>query len=219
MKKLLTLTALAGFLAAQQCSALLVNESRTSGYYQFPGGEFTIQSVAPDPAFNTIYNLYAAVATLNGGFQTFCISETATVLSNPKIATLDPNGVAVGTAWLYWQFGKGTLAYNYTAGAGRVASAWSLQNAIWELQGFTPVDAAAAASYVNLATTHFGSLANAELPNSGQFDVAALRMTYQGAVSQPMLALSPPLPDGGATLMLLGLALSGLGAFGRRFRV
>ncbi len=36
------------------------------------------------------------------------------------------------TAYLYYQFAKGNLLnYNYTAGAGRSASAGSLQNAIW----------------------------------------------------------------------------------------
>ena len=53
---------------------------------------------------------------------------------------------------------------------------------------------------------------------SGQFGVDALRLNDQaGEVTQPMLAFVG-VPDGGATLMLLGLGLGSLGAFSRRFR-
>jgi hypothetical protein len=220
MKRLIVLSGLAVLLAAQHCLALTVNESRTPGYYAIPGGEFTITSVSPDPMFDAIYNHYAAVATLNGGFQTFCLSSTTEIQPNPLNATLDSSGVAAGTAWLYAQFGAGTLA-NYDYGAGRVGSAWALQNAIWTLQGNNVYDPSAGAGYVAMAVAQFGSFGAAEAASNGQYGVDALRLTYmpatggQGLVSQPMLAL---VPDGGSTLMLLGLALSGLGAIARRVR-
>ena len=221
MKKSLLLTVDIGALAAQQVFGLTVNVTRTAGYFTPGGGEFTITSVSPDPDFDHIYQNYAAVATLNGGFQTFCISETTSLQPNPQSAVLDPSGVTVGTAWLYSQFGHGTLpGYDYNPLANRAATAWELQNAIWALQGFTPEDAVAAQVYLNLVITQFGSLANAELANNGQFGVDALRLSYttvDGAsiTAQPMLAL---VPDGGMTLMLLGMGLGTLGMVARRFR-
>lgn len=218
MKKVFCLLALGGILAAQQAFAIPVKDSRTAGYFTSPGGEFTIKldasaTPADAAAFNAIYQNYASVATLSGGFQTFCIESTVHVGGNPKDATLDPNGVAVGTAWLYEQFGRGVLAgYDYTPGAGRAASAWELQNAIWALQGSYVYDAGAATGYLNAAIAQFGSLANAQVQNT-TYRVDALRMTTtdatgQQVVRQPMLAL---VPDGATTMMLLGMSMLGIG--------
>jgi hypothetical protein len=224
MKRILTLTALTGLLAAQQCFALTVVSGRYAGYSTEPGGEFTITSLNPDPAFNAIYNNYASVATLNGGFETFCISTAIDLQGNPQSAILDPNGVSVGAAWLYSQFAHGVLAgYDYTPGAGRAASAMALQGAIWTLQqqtiggywsGFDP----STDPYVLAAIAQFGSLANAEALGVSAYGVDALRLTYtdpNGAqiTSQPMLAL---VPDGGTTMMLLGMGLSAMGLIRRR---
>jgi hypothetical protein len=217
MKKLVVLAALVGFIGVQLCPAMPVNVARVAGYYSDGGGEFTITD-PPDPVFDAIYDNYAAVATFGGGFQTFCISRTIGVKGNPLDATLDPSGVAVGTAWLYAQFARGTLdSYNYadTTDGGRALSAYQLQNAIWELQGqsFNP---ALAAFYVGMAVAEFETLENAMVFAPGEVD--ALRMTSNATASQPMLALVGfGVPDGGATLMLLGLGLSSLGAFTRRF--
>jgi len=217
VKKLIILAALAEFLVAQQCLAIVINVSRTGGYYSDGGGEFTVTD-PPDPIFDSIFNNYAGVATLGGGFQTFCISTSIHLKSNPLDATLDPTGIAVGTAWLYGEFAMGTLAgYNYTdtSGGGRAHSADQLQNAIWELQGQS-FDSSLAAFYVGLAVSHFGSLADAMVTAPGGVD--ALRMVSLGTDSQPMLAFVG-VPDGGATLLLLGLGLTSLGAFKWRFRV
>ena len=217
MKKLLIVATLAGTLGVQNCFAFAVNATRTIGYYADGGGEFTVTD-APDPIFESIYQNYAAVATLNGGFQTFCISTTTGVKNNGNSldASLDPSGIAVGTAWLYTMFAKGTLPfYNYSdtsPGGGRSVSAVELQNAIWELQG-QHFDPELAALYIGIAIEQFGSLEAASATAVGSVD--GLRMTFNGDPSQPMLAL---VPDGGVTLMLLGLGLSSLGAFSRRFR-
>lgn len=218
MKKVFYLLALGGVLAAQQAFAIPVNESRTAGYYASPGGEFTIKldasaTPADVAAFNAIYQNYASVATLNGGFQTFCIDESVSVGGNPKDATLDPNGVAVGTAWLYEQFARGTLAgYSYAPGVSREQSAWELQNAIWALQGSYVHDLVAANVFLAPAITQFGSLASAQAANS-IYHVDALRLTTtdatgQQVVRQPMLAL---VPDGATTMMLLGMSMLGIG--------
>jgi hypothetical protein len=227
MKKLLTLAALAGMLAVQQASALTVNVNRTPGYATQPGGEFTVTSVAPDAAFNAILANFAPVAIVNGGFQTFCLSLSTELLGNPQNGSLTPSGVAAGTADLFSAFGHGTLAYNYTPGAGRQAAAAQLQGAIWYLQGFSQsqinasfgssIFDASTSVYVGKAVSDLGSLANAEAANNGGFGVDALTLTHDGVVSQPLLALVS-VPDGGSTVMLLGFALSGIGLISRRIR-
>jgi hypothetical protein len=227
MKKLLTLAALAGMLAVQQASALTVNVNRTPGYATQPGGEFTVTSTAPDAAFNAILANFAPVAIVNGGFQTFCLSLSTELLGNPQNGSLTPSGVAAGTADLFSAFGHGTLAYNYTPGAGRQAAAAQLQGAIWYLQGFSQAQInasfgssifdASTSVYVGKAVSDLGSLANAEAANNGGFGVDALTLTHDGVVSQPLLALVS-VPDGGSTVMLLGFALSGIGLISRRIR-
>jgi hypothetical protein len=221
MKKLLTLAALAGLLGTQQCLAFAVNVAQNGGYYYDSGGEFTITDPPPPLSVADIYANYDTKATVGLGFQTFCISRSIYVQNsgNSLDATVDPNGVANGTAWLYSAFATGQLAgYDYTTDGGRPTSAWALQNAIWELQG-QAYDASnlGASNYVYMAKSEFGSLANAMADSGGQLGVDQLQMTYNGVTSQPMLAFVG-VPDGGATLMLLGLGLSSLGAFSRRFR-
>jgi hypothetical protein len=227
MKRLLTLAAFAGMLAAQPSFALIVDVNRTPGAGVSPGGEFTVTSVAPDPAFNAILAKYAPAATVGGGFQTFCLSLTTELLGNPQVGTLDPSGVAAGTAFLYSGFAGGALSgYNYTFGASRMNSAVQLQSAIWYLQGFSQsqINSAYGSSvfdptvdtFVKDAITKFGTLANAEAANNGGFGVDALKLNGPtGAPSQPMLAL---VPDGASTIMLLFFALSGLGVVSRKIR-
>jgi len=222
MRKLCLLIALTGSLASYQCYALTVDINREAGYAEVPGGEFTVNldpSDAGDPVFTSILSHYDASTIVNGGFETFCLSSTTELLGNPQNATLTSSGVAAGTAWLYSQFVDQKLAaYDYTVGAGRVASAWALQNAIWELQGNSVLDPTAAAFYYNLAVTTLG-LANA-IALTGGYSVDAVNLTYASPnggqiVSQPMLAV---VPDGGATVMLLGLALGSFCFVSRKMR-
>jgi len=58
-------------------------------------------------------------------------------------------------------------------------------------------------------------------PDAGDQGVMVLNITgANGVKAQDMLAPvpTPPLPDGGATLLLLGIGLSGVGMVSRRFR-
>lgn len=226
MRKLCLLIALMGVLASYQCFALTVNITRNANFSQAPGGEFNVAldpSDAGDPVFQTIINHYDPSTLINNGFQTFCISTSTELLGNPQNATLTPNGVNLGTAFLYELFVNQTLlGYNYTLGAGRVASAWELQNAIWELQGQTVYDFSAANVFLTSAqfTSVFSTLAAAEVAANGAYGVDALDLTYTNPngrqeVSQPMLV---EVPDGGATVMLLGLALSGFCFVSRKMR-
>lgn len=226
MKKLFILATLTGVLASQ-AMALEVNLSRAPGYFTIPGGEFTVTTVNPDPAFDAIFKNYAPVATLGGGFQTFCLGLTTELLGNPQLGTLSSAGVSKGSALLYFEFGHGALAgYDYVAGSGRAASAAQLQSAIWYFQGFTqaqingefgsPVFDPTTDTFVLAAEAALGGLSGAQAPNAGALGVDAVELTsLTGAISQPMLAL---VPDGASTIMLLGFALSGIGVVSRKLR-
>jgi hypothetical protein len=132
----------------------------------------------------------------------------------------------LGTAWLFQQFATGTLPnFNYTPGSGLVTSAYLLQNAFWVLEGqignnFNDV-------FLNMVISQFGSLAAAEADNNGVYRVGVLGLTAvtatgaPGAQAQPMLNLTRSidlLPDGGSVLILMGVGLSGLALFARKFR-
>ena len=98
----------------------------------------------------------AEVLRSSSSFQSFCLEvyESVTVGSTYEVAVnteailgggLRPgelpgptggDAISPETAYLYSEFRAGTLdGYNYTAGNGRIASARSLQTAIWYLEG------------------------------------------------------------------------------------
>jgi hypothetical protein len=135
------------------------NWSRIAGYYTnlSSGGEFTIQD-ATAGSLNLGNSAYSALTKGVSGsesFQTFCMEENEGVYEpmNIWVSTAFINATpgshawyggvpGVGddldarTAYLYTQFAKGVLSsYNYTAGAGRIASAVELQEAIWAIEG------------------------------------------------------------------------------------
>jgi hypothetical protein len=142
--------------------------------------------------------------------------------SNPLTPTTDI--ISLGTAYLYQRFANGSLAgagYIYADGAGRAAQATVLQNAIWYLEDEISYAAAGGAgnAYLNLAASVFGGLANAKA-NNNLFAVAALNL---GGVDpnqkQDQLILHDNgfhVPDGGMTVMLLGVGLTGLGLLRRK---
>jgi hypothetical protein len=164
-------------------------------------------------------------------FQTFCIEYTEEFIPGGTYAVSmsgnalyghlgPPNGVPVtmGTAWLYSQFAAGTLSgYNYTYGSGRTASAGSLQQAIWYLQG---ENGGVDNSLVTLALNAVGA-ANLLHAANGAFDVEALNLGDPGAAQDQLVIVTDPIranlvavPE--PTTMVagagaLGLALLGIG--------
>ncbi len=225
MNKLCLLLAASGSLVAFQCQALTVDVNvYRPNYSTSPGGEFTVTldpSDAGDPMFAYIYHNYASVATLNGGFETFCVNESIP-FNSPANATLTPGAITAGTAFLYYEFAKGNLVgYDYTTlgATGRGLSAWELQNAIWKLQGQTVYDQSAASVFLTSAqfTSVFATLADAKVLNNGALGVDQLDLGQVNGsrVYQPMLAL---VPDGGTTIMLMGIALGGFGLISRKLR-
>jgi hypothetical protein len=151
--------------------------------------------------------------------------------------------VTLGTAWLYSQFAAGTLTgYNYTNTAASFgATGWAsprgtdaaaLQAAIWYLQGQITFTQAGGSTnqYLNLLTASTGSgglglgtlsaalasdpnnIYNVEVLNVGD---AAANYQYQA-----QLVIAPSsVPDGGTTVMLMGIALGGLALLRRKFAV
>jgi len=185
--------------------------------YTGGGGEFNVAPV--------IGSGYASSVLIGNGYETFCVSRSTgitipgiyyqTVATN-SVVQPDNKTMSKGTAWLYSQFAKGTLpGYRY-AGAGivnpdlnqnpnqlsdRANDAYSLQLAIWTLEGQYSYPDYTVNPYLVLAALNFGGLANAQGPNSpGGYNVGALNLNtvagvnILGAPVQPMLTLITPPP-------------------------
>ena len=198
---------------------------RVAGYYSGNGGEFTLYAYT-----GVLQNNAYALDTKNIGapdpsFQTFCL-ELDEFLDNPLAyevsdAVTDggaggpsPDPLSFGTAWLYKQFASGTLA-GYFAGI-RAVEAGLLQHAIWMLEQEMAMDITN--PYVALASAQFGA-AYMDDAGPGYLDVYVLNNTYNREKRQDfMWATAVSTPDGGATLMLLGVALVGIGALRRKYR-
>lgn len=228
MKKLLIAAAMMGALAAYQASAttLNVNVSRLGGYFTYAGGEFDITSVSPDPTFNSIVanNYVAGTTSIGGGFETFCMSMSVLLQPNPQTGT-PLNTVSSGIQYLYRQFAAGTLSgYNYTgttpadnSGTSlRAQSAAELQAAIWYLEGNSWSAIASEEdnwdSAQQTAAENFVTMAGSA---SGDYGVRLLYLTYGNTEAQPMLIA---VPDGGSTVMLMGIALAGFWLVSRKLQ-
>ncbi len=217
--------AVAGLVLAQSASALHI--WRYPGYHTVPGGEFTV--------FGTGYeaNGYDAKATYSDptygvGFQTFCLEASEDWAANPAGFTVDPvakigggginpDPISLGTEWLYDQFSRGVLLptdYDYIVGAGRAGDAYQLQMAFWWLEDEITADLSGN-SFVQLAAAALGKTPNDLKDNAvGAYPVAVINFTdVTGAPRQSMLVR---VPDGGVTVLLLGLSLVGIAAIRRR---
>lgn len=174
--------------------------------------------------WNTPYTAAVSDAAINGG------------------VTNGTDPISVGSGWLYSQFAQGflkdDLGNSYFTSGSRNTNAGALQNAIWWLEGEITTDqsnnkyikAAAAALGVasTVPTVPAGGTGLASDALGGKdaawFGVYALNMgplTSSGAQHQDQLIYKYTgnrVPDGGATLLLLGLGLSGMGALQRHLR-
>ncbi len=219
MKKIIAIGIAAAFLSGMCASAINVTVTSIAGY----GNEFNVNPV--------IGTGYAPSVIVNGGFETFCYDERPGItIPGTYNATVNTSGIdflglqmTAGAAWLYQQFASGTLAgYNYTPGGGpgtgRIGSSFDLQIALWNMQNqYGPAAGTLANSFTALAVAHFGSLAaTLAATTGGAFNVGILEMKdATGKNVQPMYTL---LPDGGTTLMLMGIGFSGLALVSRKLR-
>lgn len=195
-----------------------VTVTSTNGYFSDYGGEFT---ATPSAELAWVLNLYHPNATLNGGFQTFCLElseqvsmgSTYTVVLNDRMVDggVGPAGdpISLGTAWLYHEFQAGTLAnYDYTPGSGRVASAGALQSTFWWLEGES-ADPGAGNIFRNAVIAQFGTAAAAMADNNHTFPVAVLNLYDQNGNRAQDLLVCVPAP-GAIILGSLGTFLVGL---------
>ncbi len=137
------------------------NYTRTPGYGNTGGGEFTIEGVGLLLSNSAYAASTSGVGSL-GSFQTFCVEygehadEPMRIWVSEEAAGIDP-GVDYGpgshawyggeygsggddldprTAFLYTQFATGTLtSYEYLPGSDRADDAKQLQRAIWAIEG------------------------------------------------------------------------------------
>ena len=199
------------------------------------GGELYVKPLS-GPVNNSAY----AATTKNQGiadsFQSFCLELAESIGYNGLTYVVNDEAVlggnnshlpagnqggdliSVGTAYLYSGFAQGTLAlYNY--GAGRLLTARKLQLAIWALEDEIADPAAGSNVFFDAAVTAFGTAALAQVnAASGSLGVFVLNMTTSnGTKRQDVLVLNSgaSVPDGGATLMLLGLGLGGISLLAR----
>ncbi|MEP0842393.1 MAG: hypothetical protein HRF43_06745 [Phycisphaerae bacterium] len=237
MKKLMIAIGLVSLMAAPvmaDYSGGTMNMGKQVGYYG-PGfaGEFTMYPNASDPYLS---NAAYAAATKNQGvansFQTFCLELTEHAdtpvdinVNERFINEADGSPAGAGshavlgskpfgdnldqrTAYLYTKFAQGTLAgYDYTPGAGRGASAASLQLAIWVIEEEIPSTSDALA----LAFIADANNAVASGAWSGIGLVRVLNLSLHGyprSFRQDVPYLLPV--PGAALLVVLGLGLASL---------
>lgn len=153
--------------------------------------------------------------------------------SGGAVGGIDP--LSVGTEYLYQNFAKGTLTgYDYDPsnvnGAGR-SKAGTLQDAIWYLEDELALANPLTNEFLALVNTNFLSsgglaFAKANLDTTNAYNVFALNLfdPVNGGNRQSQLVYGDidtttfNVPDGGLTLMMLGVGLSGMAMLRRRLR-
>jgi hypothetical protein len=163
------------------------------------------------------------VFTSTPSFQTFClevnehaVSPSYFIISGAAVrgGTGTYDTTSQGTAYLYSQFAQGLFNTTpfYPASGPRSIQAGLLQAAIWALEDER--DLTGVNLYYDLAMSHGGM---ADAPYAGYLGVYVLN-NYEDKDrkiwKQDFLYFH--VPDGGATLMLLGGALMALGALRRK---
>jgi len=202
------------------------------------GGEFTLTPLNPTGWLDLSYYGAGARNAGTGSFQTFCLeggeniypysaTYDAVVQRNAVSGGIGPAGdpLSVGTGWLYSQFASGNwttgLSYSYIGTSARRADADLFQKAIWWLEGEEGITYDAGNKFMLAVVTQFGSEAAAAADGAWRYGVFALHLTSAngGPVQDQLYYSGVPVPESGATVMLLGFALAGLGFVSRKFRV
>jgi len=212
--------------------------NRYVGYYSGNGGEFNLSNIYGDAqSYVSKYDAKARIG--DNSIETFCIEVSEYVSLNHtyeyqitdsaiKGGTLTKDPISVGTGWLYSLFARGLLhGYDYV-GNGRANSAGALQQTIWWLED--EVTTEPNNTFTTQVENYFNGLGgvspkrtefiyNNETITAAYFGVAVLNLrelnsndSYWSKQDQLIWTGGGHtfVPDGGVSLMLLGLAIGGL---------
>jgi hypothetical protein len=227
MKKNLILGLLVCAITVPSGMASQVKTGSSWGSFQNGvGGEFALTSIDLD------ISSYVSPAGTATTFQTFCVENSipAEYINLNTTYNVTVNTAAVyggngggplgdplssGTGWLYQQFATGQLAGYFTS--SRQVNAGLLQNAFWWLEDEAGLSYNPNNIFMKAVVDFFGSEEAAKADGAAQYGVYALNMTTtSGARAQDQLYYS--VPDGGLTLMLLGMGMSCMTLVARRIR-
>ncbi len=226
---------LAALLLVSSAPAANMVVTRIGGYYWSNGGELNVST--PDGSLNGVIAGYDSKATAVSpitqlrGLETFCLEHDERVQMNTSVnygissraisggsGGPSPDPISLGTAWLYSQFAQGTLAgYDWDPLATRSTSAGLLQKTFWWLEDEAGYAYDAANPFMLAAVNEFGATVkdDAGANNFGTWVInagPARLYPYQDM----LIWKKPGVPDGGITVILLGLGLSALGLIRRK---
>jgi len=224
MKRLLFVSSLLiMFIIGPMAMADTLTLHRVTDYFSGDGGEFTLSG--NDLVSFQAY--YADSAEDEGNWdpsiQSFCVERNEYVsvgstynfdLNTAAVAGgIDggsPDPLSVGAAYLYYQFSQGILEdYDYAEGAGRIASAADLQQAIWWLE-----DETAAADPNNIfINAVIGLFADPKANNNGEYPVLVLNLYNMDATFAQDMLVTASVPEPGV-MHLFCSGLLGAGLFG-----
>lgn len=233
MAKIMLLGICVAWISIQSVMSMTISTVNGFGPYQRgSGGEFTLL-----PSDGVDLSLYSSLTKNVGGtqgtFQSFCVEHDEYISGNTTYAAQindvavdggaggpSPDPLSLGTAFLYKLFASGSLVgYDYTRNNSSVVQA--LQNAIWYLEEEISLSKPLNNIFLNYVNGQIdGGLAAAMGDNNGTYNVGVLNLTDRVTgrkVAQDQLVMVP-VPDGGITVLLLGLVLGCLGFVSRRLR-
>jgi hypothetical protein len=233
-----------GLVQSAEAGTIVITRDNNK-YSGSPGGMGAGEMGVTSFTGGTSVAMGSGVGVSGSVFQTFCLESnesisTGATLNWSTLGTAATNGGysgAVGgsdsldarTAYLYHQFVTGSLSgYTYNQGNGRVASATSLQLAIWQIEGEIQPGVLTTAYNGNAQAQAWVTAATAAVASGSWTGLGNVRVinpvNASGDSQQSMLiettTVVTPVPLPPAALLGIGLmgALCSVGALRRRSR-